>query len=149
MLMDSWMRTHVSFSWTLLWNPAPCTHMHTHTHTHTTLVQFWECKIIISPSKSPGNIYTYRVKVINPERKSEFTMDKLSCTHRFRSITELKQGLSDHLKFSVETLGYIEPGHGLEVSSGWPVNVTLKRCTDLSTTTKRWLYGVSTQQPKW
>jgi len=119
------------------------THAKARTHTHTTLVQFWERKITILPSKSPGNICTYRVKDINPECKSEFTMDKLSCTHRFRSITELKQGLCDHLKFSVQALGYIEPGHGLEVNnSAWPVNMSLKRCTDLTRTRKRWLYGV-------
>lgn len=123
----------------------PHTHVHTRkrAHTHTTLVKCWECNITILPSTSPGNIYTYRVKVINPESQSEFTVDKLSCTHRFRSITELKQGLCDHLKFLLETLGYIEPGHGLEVNnSGWPVNVTLKRCTDLTRTRKRWLYSV-------
>ncbi len=46
-------------------------------------------------------------------------MDKLSSTRRFKSIAELKQVLSDHLKFSVETLGYIEPGHGLRGKQQW------------------------------
>ena len=97
-------------------------HMHTRAHTHTCTHTHYSSAILrvktISLSKLPGNTYTYRVQVINPEHKREFTMDKLSCTHRFGSIAELKQGLSDHLKFLVETLGYIEPGHGLEVSSG-------------------------------
>ncbi len=46
-------------------------------------------------------------------------MDKLSSTRRFKSIPELKQELSDDLNFSVETLGYIEPGHGLRRKQQW------------------------------
>lgn len=76
-------------------------------------------KITISPVKIPGDKYTYRVKVVNQERKSEFIMDKLSDTHRFKSMDELRHSLMDHLKFQVETLGYIEPGHGLRGKQQW------------------------------
>lgn len=46
-------------------------------------------------------------------------MDKLSDTHRFKSVDELKHSLMDHLKFQVDTLGYIEPGHGLRGKQQW------------------------------
>ncbi len=74
----------------------------------------------MSPAKhSRSSDYTYRVKVVNPERKSEFTMDKLSNNGQFKSVVELRQSLTDHLKFPVETVGYIEPGHGLRGKQQW------------------------------
>lgn len=49
----------------------------------------------ISPVKTFGD--KYRVKVVNPERKSEFVMDKLSDSNRFKFMDEVKHSLIDYL----------------------------------------------------
>ena len=69
-------------------------------------------KITISPVKPSSDKYIYRVKVVDPEQRSEFTMERLTDTHRFKSMNELRHSVMDHLKFQIETSGYIEPGHG-------------------------------------
>jgi len=76
-------------------------------------------KITISPVKPSSDKYIYRVKVVNPERKSEFIMERLTDAHRFKSMNELRHSVMDHLNFEVKTLGYIEPGHGLRGKQQW------------------------------
>ena len=72
-----------------------------------------------TPVKPSSDKYIYRVKVVNPERKSEFTMDRLTDTHRFKSMNEFRHSVMDHLKFQIGTLGFIEPGHGLRGKQQW------------------------------
>ena len=52
---------------------------------------------------------------MNPVRKSEYTVRKLSAYDRFSSFDELTEQLQKCLdKISPSQIGYIEPGHGLK-----------------------------------
>ena len=54
------------------------------------------------------------MKVINTHKKSDFTVEKIEAAGKFTSVTELKEKLSEVLEYSVETIGYIYPGHGVK-----------------------------------
>ena len=58
-----------------------------------------------------GQLCCYCVKVINVDRKSEFTVKRFDGRGKFTSVNELKKKLSE---LSVEICGYISPGHGLK-----------------------------------
>ena len=57
---------------------------------------------------------------MNPVRKSEYTVRKLSAYDRFSSFDELTEQLQKCLgKISPSQIGYIEPGHGLKGKQRW------------------------------
>ena len=56
--------------------------------------------------------YRYSVKVINPNRKSSFAVQKLQATRKFTSVAEIREELSAFLKSDIKEVGYIEPDHG-------------------------------------
>ena len=56
--------------------------------------------------------YRYSVKVINPNRKSSFAVQKLQATRTFTSVAEIREELSAFLKSDIKEVGYIETGHG-------------------------------------
>ncbi len=76
--------------------------------------------ITVSPTK-PQETRIYAVKVMNQGRKSDYTIEKLSLKKQFTTISDVKQCLSDALKFQVENCGYLEPGHGLKGRQQWLV----------------------------
>ncbi len=59
--------------------------------------------------------YKYSVKVVNPLRRSMYTVKRLESLHRFNSRDELLTQMSEDLGTSVDQVGYIEHGHGLRV----------------------------------
>lgn len=77
-------------------------------------------RVRVSPSKLSSKHYVYSVKVVNPVRKSEYTVRKLSTYDRFSSFDELTEQLQKCLdKISPSQIGYIEPGHGLKGKQRW------------------------------
>ena len=54
------------------------------------------------------------MKGINANKKSDFTVEKFYAPCKFTSVSELKEKLSEFLKYPVETTGYISPGHGVK-----------------------------------
>ena len=67
----------------------------------------------MSMAKAAGDkrrSYYYSVKVINTHKKSDFTVEKIEAAGQFTSVTELKEKL-EVLEYSVQTIGYISPGH--------------------------------------
>jgi len=60
---------------------------------------------------------------MNPVKRSEFTVEKLRRDCRFMSVDDLKsrvlEAFKDKLPTKLETLGYIEPGHGLRGKQRW------------------------------
>ena len=65
-------------------------------------------RLRISPSKAQ-KAFNYSVKIVNPSRKSKYTIKKLDSTCHFESLDALKRQLTDSLKSFVEECGYIEP----------------------------------------
>jgi hypothetical protein len=63
--------------------------------------------------------YAYTVKIINREKKSEFTMQKLPSITKFSSIEELKASFHRGLQFIPSEFGFIQPGHGLRGRLRW------------------------------
>ena len=73
----------------------------------------------------PTQKWNYSVKLINPIRKSLFSIQKLRITSQFQSIEELKNVLETHLasaKKPVTSVGYVEPGHGAKGKQRWIIN---------------------------
>lgn len=68
----------------------------------------------VSAVVEKGWSYCYSVKVINARKKSDFTLEKFRLPGKFTTVTELKEKLSEFLKYPVETAGYITPGHGVK-----------------------------------
>ncbi len=54
------------------------------------------------------------MKVVNPLRRSMYTVKRLGSLHRFSSRDELLTQLSEDLGTRVDQVGYIEHGHGLQ-----------------------------------
>ena len=70
--------------------------------------------MVISPAKS--STFQYSVKVVNPMRKSDYTMRKL---RRFTTVKEIFKEFKDSLEIVACQIGYIEPGHGLKGKQRW------------------------------
>lgn len=67
--------------------------------------------------------YNYSVKVINPQKKSEFEVESLRSKQKFLTLEEVKQQIVTDCKGKVpdyiSTIGYIAPGHGLSGKKKW------------------------------
>ena len=65
------------------------------------------------------------MKLMNPAKRSDFTVQKLPRDCKFVSVAELKSHIletfQDQLPAKLSTLGYIEPGHGLRGKQRWLV----------------------------
>ena len=64
---------------------------------------------------------SYSIKIV-PKKKAEYVIQKLySITKKFDSIEELKQAVDEACqeKISLESFGYIEPGHGARGKQRW------------------------------
>ena len=74
-----------------------------------------------APQKSEY-MYTYTVKIMNPSKKSDYTVVKFSKRGRMVTISDLKSELltrfTDQLSGDIE-VGYIQPGHGLRGKQEW------------------------------
>lgn len=60
------------------------------------------------------NLFSYKVKVINSNKKSDYTVKKLESSHQFQSVQELVSKLSHSFTIKVNKVGYMLPGHGLK-----------------------------------
>ena len=69
---------------------------------------------------------SYSLKLINPSRKTEYVVHKLhSLSERCESIEELKQSViesCEDVPSSLETFGYIQPGHGAKGKQRWLIS---------------------------
>ena len=84
----------------------------------------------------------YSVKIVNPARKSEYTVKKLGAQVRF-SLDELTEELKKCVKtISPSQIGYIEPGHGLKGKQRW-------LCTDEDVDTMYDIYTSKTEILLW
>ena len=80
----------------------------------------------------------YSVKIVNPARKSEYTVKKLGTHVRF-PLDELTEEWKKCLKtISPSQIGYIEPGHGLKGKQRW-------LCTDEDVDTTYDIYMSKTE----
>ena len=65
------------------------------------------------------------MKLMNPAGRSEFTVEKLRTSNKFVSVEDLKshalEAFQDNLYTKMETLCYIELGHGLRGKQRWLV----------------------------
>ena len=76
--------------------------------------------ITLSPSK-PHKTRVYSVKVMPQGRKREYVIQKFTLEEKFSSVVDMKESLSNMLRFSVDSFGYITPGHGLKGKQQWIV----------------------------
>ena len=71
----------------------------------------------------PQEAHDYSVKIVNPRRKSDFTVLKLKSQEKFFDVDDLKKQVAKECKGKVEEpirqIGYIEPGHGLRGKLRW------------------------------
>lgn len=67
---------------------------------------------------STRQIYTYRVKVVNRAKKSEYSIKRLQYTQKFSSVEDLRMELQS-LDVADKDVGYIEPGHGAKGRQMW------------------------------
>ena len=56
--------------------------------------------------------YSYSVKIMNPSRKTNFSVHKLGVTHELSSFGDVQDELSRMLHTQVTQVGYVLPGHG-------------------------------------
>ena len=63
--------------------------------------------------------YVYSVKVINPSKKPDYSVKKLTTSSQFEALNELQKHLSDELDVPTDHMGYIEPGHGVKGRQRW------------------------------
>ena len=65
----------------------------------------------------PNTKYNYLVKIVNPEKKSEFEVQSLKSKEKYSCLEELKACVVMECKEKVPSplrvIGYIETGHGL------------------------------------
>ena len=61
----------------------------------------------------------YSVKIVNPKRKSDYTVRKLRTNIQFLTVSEVFEELKNSLEINASQLGYIEPGHGLKGKQRW------------------------------
>ena len=85
-----------------------------------TTLQPEAARVVISPSVP--TTYSYSVKIVNPQQKSDYTVKRLPFRTRFCSVEELRQELKQCLGVSPSQIGYIEPGHGLKGKQRWLAN---------------------------
>ena len=73
-------------------------------------------------SKS-SQVYEYSLKIINPKKKSDFVVSRLSSKIRFEALEDLKKQVLEEFNQQVQDpikqIGYIEPGHGLRGKVRW------------------------------
>ena len=93
--------------------------------------------------------FAYSIKVINRERKSDYTVKKLRSSVRFSSFKELNDSIHGSLEFVPLELGFIEPGHGLKGRLRWISNDTDLEEMYTEYPKKRefllWCYTINTQ----
>lgn len=77
-------------------------------------------QVVKSKSNERGK-FLYSVKIINPQKKSEYVVQKLRSSSIFESIEDMKQELSivQGIPSTIDQLGYIEPGHGIKGKQRW------------------------------
>lgn len=66
--------------------------------------------------------FAYSVKVINPQKKSEYVVQKLRVNVVFKYIDEMKENLASAVQgipSTIDQVGYIEPGHGAKGKQRW------------------------------
>ena len=63
--------------------------------------------------------YTYTVKVINREKKSDYSVQKLPSFTKFSPIEELKDSFHRGLEIVPSEFGLTEPGHSLKGRLRW------------------------------
>ena len=77
--------------------------------------------VTLSPKRNTKSKFAYSVKVINPSRKTAYTVRKLKAVDVFTSVDALKDQINKMLDDEVEAVGFIEPGHGLKGKQRWLV----------------------------
>ena len=98
------------------------------------LIYFWFVQASPTPSEEsypdpdPVHVeYSYSVKVINPNKKSEYSVRKWRVNERYTSVVNMKRQLKrafeseppDHEKIQ---FGYLKPGHGARGKQEWIVS---------------------------
>lgn len=67
--------------------------------------------------------YNYLVKIINPNKKSEFEVHSLKTKQKFFSLEDVERQVilecKDKVPNPLAVVGYIEPGHGLSGKKKW------------------------------
>ena len=76
--------------------------------------------VTLSPKRNTKSKFAYSVKVINPSRKTAYTVRKLKAVV-FTSVDALKDQINKMLDNKNEAVGFIQPGHGLKGKQGWLV----------------------------
>ena len=75
------------------------------------------------PDAADQDQFTYSLNIVNPHKKSDYTMRKWRINKRFRSVLEVQSELTKHFKDSIPEeaiqLGYIKPGHGAKGRQQW------------------------------
>ena len=72
--------------------------------------------------------YSYSVKIINPQKKSEYSMIKWRVKQRFKSVEDIKKQLKKGFENELPgheniEFGYIRPGHGARGKQQWIVSM--------------------------
>ena len=86
-----------------------------------------ECTVVSSPvtSRTPHNeSFSYSVKVINPSKKTDYTLRKFRVSVRFVTMGDMMKALAESFptfitKESELEFGYIAPGHGARGQQRW------------------------------
>ena len=77
----------------------------------------------LSATASPVFHVRYSVKIMNPKKKSEFEVLSMKTNAIYSSVDDLKEQLlkefRDKVSDPVQSIGYIEPGHGLRGKQRW------------------------------
>ena len=68
---------------------------------------------------SSKHTYTYRVKVVNYTKKSEYSIKRVKFSEKFSSVEELRAELQTLDIVATKGVGFIEPGHGLKGRQMW------------------------------
>ena len=99
------------------------------------LIYFWFVQASPTPSEEsypdpdPVHVeYSYSVKVINPNKKSEYSVRKWRVNERYTSVVNIKRQLKrafesklpDHENIQ---FGYLKPGHGAWGKQEWIVSL--------------------------
>lgn len=80
--------------------------------------------ILEEPAASSPNI-TYSVKIINPAKKTDYSLRKFRVSTHFKTVCSLKKALSEYFptfltgNASDVEVGYITPGHGARGKQLW------------------------------
>ena len=69
---------------------------------------------------SHKKVFSYSVKIINPQKKSECVIKKLRINNVFKSIDVLKDTLSTvNVASTIDQVSFIEPGHDSKRRQQW------------------------------